>query len=863
MYEIFFNEESVSWLSLIILNTSMITYLSFLKPRNTAQYLILATLFFLDLFYISLFFQVMSINNYLSDEIHQKVNLNFPIIGSIFLTQFAYRFPEPNKKEELERNITLVFSILLTLLSISLSIKSISNPQHDYSDLYFIQLLFVLVLILLFVLVLLRRGIRYLLEKNTKNAKSLFAFLIPFIFVIGTIGIEILYNLGIISELTETVADSIGLLGFHLLFIITYINQSKQPTSFMIKIVGITLVTVSFVLGNLGHLFLPFFKESYKKELTIRSGTNISFFRNSKQSYDVSYSNLDWEEDLGEEILPSGKEMTSRIKLPFTFPFYQKSLNYFQIYRTPLVSFDTNETIYGIRTFQYNPSICVVCFMSPVLDPQKGKIYLHSTRERVVVTWENLEYNSELGISEQMFLQLTFTPNGDINLFYASIPRHQYFPKSTWSTTFDVIGLFPGNKSFDSTFGFLSKIPFSVSEEIAISEHFYWNAKAYIHERMLPLVLTSIAVSFFIILIFPIMFSASLVVPLRDLISGIKKIDRGQLDIYIEPRSNDEIGFLTESFNKMVNSIRIGDEMKEEYIEEIQKLNNAYQAFFPAEFLLQMSKRSILDIKLGDYKEKTMTIYFSDLRSYTTLSEDMSPRENFKFLNSYLKQVSPIIRQKHGFIDKYIGDAIMALFPGRVEDAIEAAIDMQSKIKKINRARKLFHLAPIRAGVGIHTGHVIMGTIGETNRMEGTVVSDAVNISSRLENLTKFYSTDILISMETFIEIEDQTQFFFRILDKVKVKGKARHITVIEIMNGLEPIKLHNLLSTKIHFEEGIGHYLERTFSKAIECFQKVLKVVPDDQASKIYIQRAEFYLKNGVPVDWNGVEILDHTFVD
>ncbi|MCB1178862.1 MAG: response regulator, partial [Leptospiraceae bacterium] len=293
----------------------------------------------------------------------------------------------------------------------------------------------------------------------------------------------------------------------------------------------------------------------------------------------------------------------------------------------------------------------------------------------------------------------------------------------------------------------------------------------------------------------------------------------------------------------------------------LSRMNMAYKRFVPLQMIKLLGKSGITEIKLGDQIEKEMTVLFSDLRSYTMLSEKMTPEENFEFLNTYFRRVGPMIRKHNGYIDKYMGDAIMAVFPNNSDDAVRSAIDIQKAISKFNKTRIKNGLEIIQAGIGIHTGDVILGTIGEDERMEGTVISDAVNLSSRLENLTKLYNASILITMDTFIALENQDDYTLRILDRVKVKGKEKFVTVIEILDGYDDSILEAMLDSKIYFEEGVTFYLNRDFDKALGLFSKVLEFVPDDKATKIYIQRAEYYKEHNVPVDWDGVEILEEKF--
>ncbi|MEG3844496.1 ATP-binding protein, partial [Microcoleus sp. herbarium14] len=200
---------------------------------------------------------------------------------------------------------------------------------------------------------------------------------------------------------------------------------------------------------------------------------------------------------------------------------------------------------------------------------------------------------------------------------------------------------------------------------------------------------------------------------------------------------------LVEAFNLEANDYVTKPFIKKELLARINtqirlaKLNAAYGRFVPHDFLSLLEKPSIIEVKLGDNQERDMTVLFADIRSFTALSEQMTPPENFAFINTYLGRVSPAIRKNHGFIDKYIGDAVMALFPTFPEDGVRAAIDMQQEVNFFNEQREKNGLFPIKIGVGLHAGNLMLGTIGERERMESTVIADAVNLASRLEGLTK------------------------------------------------------------------------------------------------------------------------------
>jgi two-component system sensor histidine kinase ChiS len=271
-----------------------------------------------------------------------------------------------------------------------------------------------------------------------------------------------------------------------------------------------------------------------------------------------------------------------------------------------------------------------------------------------------------------------------------------------------------------------------------------------------------------------------------------------------------------------------------------------------------LEKESILDVKLGNHVQKTMTILFADIRSFTSLSESMTPEENFIFLNGYLRYVSPVIRRHNGFIDKYIGDAMMALFPEKVDDALGAAIEMHRELETFNQHRYQQQLKPIRIGVGLHTGLLTLGTIGEENRMESTVISDAVNLASRIEGLTKLYGSSIIVSEQVLNQLADPQHYEYRFLGKLRVKGKQQPVNIFEIIDS-DPADVRAVkINLKHLFDSALNSYYERNFVQAAGKFFHILTQHKEDRATSFYIRRCEYYMKHGVPKDWDGVENID-----
>lgn len=272
--------------------------------------------------------------------------------------------------------------------------------------------------------------------------------------------------------------------------------------------------------------------------------------------------------------------------------------------------------------------------------------------------------------------------------------------------------------------------------------------------------------------------------------------------------------------------------------EKIATMSRAFQRFVPLKFLDHLGKENITQIVLGDNVSKEMTISFSDIRSFTTLSETMSPEDNFKFINSFLKRMQPVIDSNNGFIDKFLGDAIMALFDTKPEDALKAALEQHSTLIQYNEYRKKSGYSPIKIGIGINTGPLMLGTIGADNRMDGTVISDAVNLASRLENLTKKYLTSIIISEYTYDQLKNPKDFYIRKIDKVKVRGKIKPITIYEVLEDFIDKTAELKIETMELFSEAVKMYREKQYKYALDIFNECFAKNPRDKVSEIYIER-------------------------
>ena len=288
------------------------------------------------------------------------------------------------------------------------------------------------------------------------------------------------------------------------------------------------------------------------------------------------------------------------------------------------------------------------------------------------------------------------------------------------------------------------------------------------------------------------------------------------------------------------------------------ELSNAYQRFVPHDFISALGHQNILQVKLGDSIDQQMTAMFCDIRSYTSLAEGLSAQENFDLINSYLTLIGPVIKRNHGFINHYLGDGFIALFKNNPEDSLHAAIEMISELKKLNAQREQVGQKLINIGIGLHTGKVMMGIIGDLERHDANVISDAVNVSSRMEGLTKTFGASILISEETYRGIHDKAAFQFRYLGRVIVKGKQHVMGIYEVFNADESLLNEKKQRTLHIFNIGLDDYFSKRFAEAAVSMKKVLIENPEDKTAKRYLQNAAKFLVEGVEDNWTGVEYMN-----
>jgi adenylate cyclase len=309
---------------------------------------------------------------------------------------------------------------------------------------------------------------------------------------------------------------------------------------------------------------------------------------------------------------------------------------------------------------------------------------------------------------------------------------------------------------------------------------------------------------------------------------------------------------------KVCGALVVMDDISDE--KRLKSTMYRYMSQELAEQLLQTGDSAKLG---GDRKE--VSVLFSDIRSYTTLTESMEAEEVVNMLNEYFESMVEAIFKNKGTLDKYIGDAIMAVFgsPLPLEDhawcAVQAAIEMRHRLSAFNTPRIAKNMQVLKVGIGINSDSVISGNIGSSKRMEFTAIGDGINLGSRLEGVSKLYGCDIIISANTYGLCKDKV--WCRELDRIRVKGKNEPVSIYELVEVREGPLAHDLTKEKLAqidaYKLGREFYLEGKFEAAIEAFNSALAVVVDDKASKLFIERCRHLLAEPPGKNWDGVWTL------
>jgi adenylate cyclase len=280
---------------------------------------------------------------------------------------------------------------------------------------------------------------------------------------------------------------------------------------------------------------------------------------------------------------------------------------------------------------------------------------------------------------------------------------------------------------------------------------------------------------------------------------------------------------------------------------EVRRTRDVFRLFVPDAVLDRIAKQGLESIKLGGADEGFATILFTDIRSFTTIAEKLSPNETLAFLNEFMQRMEPVIHKNGGFINQFVGDEIMAIFhkSEHANAAIATAIDLRKALYEHNHERIERGEPAIDIGVGVNTGKVIWGTIGSEVRMESAIIGDTVNLASRLQNLTRHYGVGVLVSEAAFREISEPERFCYREVDVVQVRGKTQPVVIYEFFDSdPDPIKACKIACLS-SYNRGLLYFHAEDWQQAMSLFNECLVIFPEDPISRFYLERCRERIAN------------------
>jgi len=400
---------------------------------------------------------------------------------------------------------------------------------------------------------------------------------------------------------------------------------------------------------------------------------------------------------------------------------------------------------------------------------------------------------------------------------------------------------------------------------ILISEEedvFYHDAKNITTQTIISLCAASLIAAVLLIFI-----TRGLTNPLGRIVKAMEKIiETADLSQRVEVEYSDETGILASTFNKMSEELdKAYSQIKRYAFDAVlagkkeERIRQIFQKYVPND-VIEKFFASPEKMLVGD--NRTLSILFSDIRSFTTISEGMAPDDLVNSLNRYFSGQVDVIYNRKGIVDKYIGDAIMAFWgaPEKHDDdalqSVVSGLEMIDAVKKFNENQKKLGKCEFQIGIGLNYGEVTVGNIGSERKMDYTVIGDAVNLASRMEGLTKTYHSEILISESLFEELRQKSPnagLHYRLLDTVAVKGKTKGVRIFTVKRDLSQAEqkawsLHN---------QGMKFYYTRSFKEAVEKFKEVLTLLPGDFNAENLRARCAEYAVNAPPDNWNGVEVM------
>ena len=316
--------------------------------------------------------------------------------------------------------------------------------------------------------------------------------------------------------------------------------------------------------------------------------------------------------------------------------------------------------------------------------------------------------------------------------------------------------------------------------------------------------------------------------PIRKLEQAIERLSDGNVGDKITIGGGKQFQKIEHSLNKINDNYRRSELL-------IKETNSAYEKFIPKQFIKFLGKSSVLDLVVGTQVKKEVTTLFCDIRNSSQVSTSLSLEENFNYINSYLNTVAPIIRKYNGFIDKYLGDGIMAVFT-RSRQAYDCA---HAIIRAVNEKNIQNQSMPnLDVGVSINTGDVLFGFFGDETRKSVTIISDAVNFTAKIGEINKVFGTQITFSKSTLNDLSANLNLNYRYIGNIQATDKE-YISVFESLDAYQRAKKEKLAKNKVQFEQGVRAYVNGKFEQASKIFEEVYKKVKDDKVCYVFYNKA------------------------
>jgi len=343
---------------------------------------------------------------------------------------------------------------------------------------------------------------------------------------------------------------------------------------------------------------------------------------------------------------------------------------------------------------------------------------------------------------------------------------------------------------------------------------------------------------------------------LDPLVVAFDEVADGRLDVRVEEGGSSDLVKVAQGFNRMVQSLTDTLVDLDVRNRDLAEMNRATSRFVPFQFLELLAKNNIREIERGDQVRLDISILFSDIRGFTTMAEKMGPEATFGFINRYLGHMEAEIHREEGFINDIFGDGIMALFHRGGDASMRAALGMLEALERFNEVLVAEGGEPVRMGIGVNSGPLMLGTIGGGERLTCTVVGDPANTAARVEGMTKLYGASMLISEATRERLEDASRYQLREVDRVRAKGKQEPMVIWEVLDGEPAARREHKLRTREAFAEAIAHYRAGRFAEAQRGFEGC-RSDEEDGAVSLYLERCSERLALGSVDDWDGVTEL------